>query len=58
MVESPLLGMAHQMVGEGALPDMSGKKSNLSAIDVPLSPELALQMDRIKRIRSGFQNGH
>ncbi|MEC7668836.1 MAG: transglycosylase SLT domain-containing protein [Pseudomonadota bacterium] len=58
MVESPLLELAHQMVGEGTVPDMSGKKSNLSAIDVPLSPELALQMDRIKRIRSGFQNGH
>ena len=58
MVESPLLGLAHQMVGEGTVPDMTGKKANLSAIDVPLSPELALQMDRIKRIRSGFQTGH
>lgn len=56
-VESPLIPLGKNMVGNGAIPSIEGKIESLSAVDVPLSPELQVQMDRIKRIRAGFQRG-
>ena len=56
-VESPLIPLGTQMVGNGAIPSIEGKIESLSAVDVPLSPELQVQMDRIKRLRAGFQRG-